>query len=404
MSVPSAEEQVAFLARVQRLLDEGVFVSTYKLALLMALLDLAVERGEDSGEPQRILLDAIAERVIGYYWRQVVPYAPAPGRGVPTVLAQNSGGPAAILAHVRQLRERCGGSLALARRDAPRWAATVREVRRVLRVMPLWKLQVVGGAPLEFLYPHRLTGEAIELLPGVAWNLRRFHGLVQGLVEAAWVRQVRRIRENQALLGETADLGEFLFGSERASLADYRALLREVQSGACFYCRRPLHAAGEVAVSALDAVEDRYAAPEPASRLYAIREVRQRLHQAMFRERVLAAYEERCALSGLPERHLVDAAHIVADADEALGQPDVRNGICLSKVHHAAFDAHLIGIDPDYRVHVSAQLLRLHDGPLLEQALNRIDGTTLRLPRHHEAWPDRERLAVRFSTFRTLAA
>lgn len=246
MSVPSAEEQVAFLARVQRLLDEGVFVSTYKLALLMALLDLAVERGEDSGEPMRIPLDAIAERVIGYYWRQVVPYAPAPGRGVPTVLAQSSGGPAAILAHVRQLREQCGGSLALARRDAPRWAATVREVRRVLRVMPLWKLQVVGGAPLEFLYPHRLAGEAIELLPGVAWNLRRFHGLVQGLVEAAWVRQVRRIRENQVLLGETVDLGEFLFGSERASLADYRPLLREVQAGACFYCRRPLHAAGEV--------------------------------------------------------------------------------------------------------------------------------------------------------------
>jgi len=121
-------------------------------------------------------------------------------------------------------------------------------------------------------------------------------------------------------------------------------------------------------------------------------------------ERVLAAYEERCALSGLPERHLVDAAHIVADADEALGQPDVRNGICLSKVHHAAFDAHLIGIDPSYRVHVSPQLLRLHDGPLLEQALKRLDGITITLPRHREAWPDRERLAVRFAAFRALAA
>ena len=50
MSAPTAEAQVAFLARVQRLLDEGVFVPTYKLALLMALLDLAVEHGEDSGQ------------------------------------------------------------------------------------------------------------------------------------------------------------------------------------------------------------------------------------------------------------------------------------------------------------------------------------------------------------------
>jgi len=50
VSVPTAEAQVTFLTRVQRLLDEGVFVSTYKLALLMALLDLAVERGDDSGQ------------------------------------------------------------------------------------------------------------------------------------------------------------------------------------------------------------------------------------------------------------------------------------------------------------------------------------------------------------------
>ena len=38
----------------------------------------------------------------------------------------------------------------------------------------------------------------------------------------------------------------------------------------------------------------------------------------------------------------------------------------LSKIHHAAFDAHLIGIDPDYRIHVSDRLLTLHDGPMLE--------------------------------------
>jgi predicted restriction endonuclease len=41
----------------------------------------------------------------------------------------------------------------------------------------------------------------------------------------------------------------------------------------------------------------------------------------------------------------LDAAHIVADRDELFGQPVVPNGIPLSKIHHAAFDAHLIGID-----------------------------------------------------------
>ena len=51
------------------------------------------------------------------------------------------------------------------------------------------------------------------------------------------------------------------------------------------------------------------------------------------------------ARSHIPEPRLLDAAHIVMDADEQLGQPVVSNGPPLTKVHHAAFDAHLIGGD-----------------------------------------------------------
>jgi putative restriction endonuclease len=100
------------------------------------------------------------------------------------------------------------------------------------------------------------------------------------------------------------------------------------------------------------------APPENAlERRYALRAVKQRLHQASFREAVITAYNGRCALSGLPEALLLDAAHIIQDKDEKFGQPVVPNGIPLSKIHHAAFDAHLIGIDPDYRLHVSERLL-----------------------------------------------
>jgi hypothetical protein len=49
------------------------------------------------------------------------------------------------------------------------------------------------------------------------------------------------------------------------------------------------------------------------------------------------------SLSGLPEPLLLDAAHIVADKDEQLGHPVIANGIPLSKIHHAAFDAHHTG-------------------------------------------------------------
>lgn len=140
----------------------------------------------------------------------------------------------------------------------------------------------------------------------------------------------------------------------------------------------------------------------PVERRYALRSVQQRLHQASFREAVITAYGGRCALSGLPEPLLLDAAHIVSDKDERLGQPVVPNGIPLSKIHHAAFDAHLIGIDPDYRLHVSERLLVQRDGPMLE-ALKRLNGGTIHLPNRVRDYPDRDRLAQRFEQFKVAA-
>ena len=84
-------------------------------------------------------------------------------------------------------------------------------------------------------------------------------------------------------------------------------------------------------------------------RRYALRVVKQRLHQSSFREAVIAAYNGRCAVSGLPERRLLDAAHIISDKNELMGQPVITNGLPLSKIHHSAFDSNLIGINPDYR-------------------------------------------------------
>lgn len=141
------------------------------------------------------------------------------------------------------------------------------------------------------------------------------------------------------------------------------------------------------------------APPENAlERRYALRSVKQRLHQASFREAVITAYNGRCALSGLPEALLLDAAHIIQDKDEKFGQPVVPNGIPLSKIHHAAFDAHLIGIDPDYRLHVSERLLVQKGGPMLE-ALKRLDGEMLHLPVRSKDRPDRDRLAQRYERF-----
>jgi putative restriction endonuclease len=95
---------------------------------------------------------------------------------------------------------------------------------------------------------------------------------------------------------------------------------------------------------------------------------------------------------------LLDAAHIIEDKNEQLGQPIVQNGIPLAKTHHAAFDAHLIGIDSDFKIHVSHRILAQRDGPTLD-ALKRLDSNRIYLPSRSKDMPDRDRLAMRFKQF-----
>ena len=145
--------------------------------------------------------------------------------------------------------------------------------------------------------------------------------------------------------------------------------------------------------------------PYPESlpvRRYALQLTQRRLHQDVFRQAVITAYRGRCAISGLPEPLLLDAAHIISDKDEKLGQPIVPNGLPLSKIHHAAFDAHLIGIDADYKLHVSKRLLEKRDGPMLE-SLKQLENSKLRAPPREKDCPDRERLALRFEQFEKAA-
>jgi hypothetical protein len=260
VSAPTEHQQIEILLKLQRLLSEGVFVASYKYALLLSIADLAVERGDDSGAPLQLPLTAIAEQFIRIYWRQAREYVPTRGRSEDAagpllaaeaplaygtksaVLRQNSGTQAAILNDILEAFRPKQGSLAELRRDHQAWARLVKSVAITVQKMPLWKLQTIGDSDDEFLYEnHRGTKvTSIELKAGVGFTLRRFHGFIEELVRASWARFVAGLRENKAILGEVEDLYAFLFGTERASLERYIPILLDVQGGVCFYCRRPL--------------------------------------------------------------------------------------------------------------------------------------------------------------------
>lgn len=140
---------------------------------------------------------------------------------------------------------------------------------------------------------------------------------------------------------------------------------------------------------------------DPIDRQYEFREARVRLHQAQFRRLVLPVYREQCTICSLKETRLLDAAHIVGD-NEVGGEPVVRNGLILCAIHHRAFDKDLVGISPEYRVHVSRALLDREDGPMLD-VLKAFHRRPILVPERRSSRPDPERLAARFERFLNVA-
>lgn len=141
-------------------------------------------------------------------------------------------------------------------------------------------------------------------------------------------------------------------------------------------------------------------AAETPSRRYQAREVRVRVHQARFRQMVMQAYRKACGMCRLRHVDLLDAAHILEDAEG--GEPHVSNGVALCKIHHAAFDRNVLGIEPrTLKLHVRQDILDEVDGPMLRYGLQALHGQPLQAPSRKNQRPSDDALDVRWQRFRS---
>jgi putative restriction endonuclease len=139
-----------------------------------------------------------------------------------------------------------------------------------------------------------------------------------------------------------------------------------------------------------------------ARRRYVTAVTQRRLHQQTFRQRVLRAYQDRCAICRLRHTELLDAAHILPDTHPE-GEPVVPNGLALCTLHHAAFDRNVIGVHPDLSVHVRRDVLEEIDGPMLRHGLQGFHGAKLFVPRPEALRPNPRFLAERYEAFQAMA-
>ena len=262
-SYPSGQPPVnaGFAERLLEVIDSGRRTATYKLALLLALLDLCARHSDTRGRaPQVLYTRDIAEHVASLYWPQVIPY-PLPGAASAKVLRQITLPRAAIVAAVSSFRsaaEAAGAtSWHLARPRLPgAYRAMLDQVEVIVAEQPLPRLQAIGSAQAVFPFLYELSwgtresfsparlgrhgprGPAIDLLPGAGDELLRLGPLIRPLVELHWTTMVAEIN---GVASAELNLHRHLFGSDRIlPPRPLRDGIAALQDGRCLYCHDPL--------------------------------------------------------------------------------------------------------------------------------------------------------------------
>lgn len=251
MAADPTRDVIAFGERLLALLDQGSFVATYKYAVLLGLMDLCLEKADRHGvAPDSVTTRQLAGKVVELYWPHTVEFR---GR----TLKQNSGRQARIVSDIVAFREALPDPsvpLQRARRDdSAGFDRLLRDVEWTLILMPLPRLQVVGGCTEPLIYEigwdlriernrravreQQRTGRGsfdnqIRFLPSVGEHLVRLNGLLRPLIHRAWTAMVAQLND----LDESR-LERFLFGIDRVQLAAVRPGLIDLQHGQCFYCK-----------------------------------------------------------------------------------------------------------------------------------------------------------------------
>jgi hypothetical protein len=250
--------------KIVQILDRGGFTATYKYAVLVALMDVCMERTNAQGlPPTSITTEELAHKVVQLYWPHAMPYHRR-DRPEHAVLVQSRAGqdkPTLIIQRIIQFREGLdpsnghAPSLYRAKLLAPPGAydELLHEVEWTLIHMPLPRLQRIGrGQEDRFLYEYGFTEDTprgqvrlyqqgkrspfrntLDLKPHVSTTLIALNGVLRPLVYRAWAMMVADMNKI-----ELSDLEDFLVARpNRTSLEPVRDDLLRLAGGRCFYCQ-----------------------------------------------------------------------------------------------------------------------------------------------------------------------
>ena len=246
--VPSERSTLVFGEKLLSLLDTGSFTTSYKYALLLALLDAVLENTEPSGEPPQTLSGrALGRRVLELYWDQARPFSEQ------GPLRQSASRDLVVkIAEARSeldLPEHVGIDAARLRHGSVIENLERTVIATVVRYpIPLLQRFGTGTGAIEdrFIYDYGWQegvsegrvfradfDDRLHLADGAGEHLSALAGLVRPVVQREWMRHVARRNDDQL---DELRLEAFLFGAARIDLSPVRGELLELQRGRCFYC------------------------------------------------------------------------------------------------------------------------------------------------------------------------
>jgi hypothetical protein len=229
------------------LLEESARTTTYKPALLLALID----RAQEHIDADQVPVSALAERVIELYWPQTLIY-PTTG----TVLRQTqTHGRATIVAEIHALRSaigRASRALPHAIRETDSWASVLRKVEETLAEWPIprlqrpfapflysfdWRWQHEGGWSVR---AYRDGSRSVRLHPGVGDALTSLGPLLRPFIARWWTDKAAQLNPDVEAARSVLEFEDFLFGRDRVALERVAEGLLDLQHGTCFYCNTSL--------------------------------------------------------------------------------------------------------------------------------------------------------------------
>ncbi len=236
--IPTPTAQLKFLKQIQQILQYGSFTSTYKFALLISLARLAIENGQDTGEPLTLDYHDIAEKFIQLYWQQVLPIQfNINGNQKSLILQQNSGQQAAIINAIDNAKQKYK-TLAALRSQTKEWQNLNKHIAGIIKRMPAQYLQNINKQNFEFLYHYDSSDSQLILLPQVMYCLRQFSEIIEELCQKRWIDYIRQNKTNIETLGDLPNLEHFMFASTRNQLTNVSHFLFDLQEAKCFYCQK----------------------------------------------------------------------------------------------------------------------------------------------------------------------